>query len=118
MINAAAAHLALRARLLAVSGIPAARAFDNKKYVGVPGTPYIADSWVPATNTLRTITARNGTGQETGLYVVQWFGLADAGITDIRAGVQGILAAFTPGTAVTSTTGDVIVETFKRRKMP
>jgi hypothetical protein len=108
VINHTAAQLALRSRLLTVAGLPAARAWENKNYTAIPGTPYVADSYVPGTNSLITFPANNGTVEETGLYVVQWYGVADSGIGTIRAGVQAILAAFAPGTVVTSTTGDVI----------
>jgi hypothetical protein len=88
--------------------LPAARAWENKNYTATPGAPYIADSYVPATMALISLPASNGVVEETGLYVVQWFGLADSGIGAIRAGVQAILAAFAPGTSITSTTGDVL----------
>jgi hypothetical protein len=108
VISHAAAHLALRVRLLTVAGLPASRAFENKAYTPTAGTPYLTDAYVPSTLTMLSFPAKNGTVEETGLYVVQWFGLHDAGFTAIRAGMQAILAAFAPGTSITSNTGDVI----------
>ena len=107
MIDHAAAHLALRNRLLGVAGLPAFAA-ENKTYQPAAGTPYVADQYVPATTALVTMPDASGTTEETGLYVINWFGLANSGISGIRAGVQAILAAFAPGTVVVSTAGDAI----------
>lgn len=108
MIDHGQAHLALRNRLLTVAGIPAARAWENKKFSAAPGVPYLADQYVPATSRILSFPANKGTTEETGLYVVQWYGLADTGITAMRTGVQAILAAFAPGTSLTATSGDVV----------
>lgn len=108
MIDHLAAHLALRARLLTASGLPTARAWENKDFTPAGSTPYVADQYVPATTALVSFPAANGITEETGLYVVQWYGVANTGITAIREGVQAILAAFTPGTVMTLTTGDVL----------
>lgn len=88
-------HLALRAQLLTVSELPAARAWENKKYEPTH-VEYIADEFVPATNTLRG-SAVGGLIERTGLYIVKVFGLADSGITAIRAIASAILAAFPIG---------------------
>jgi len=107
VIDHTAAHLALRAQLLTVSTLPAARAFENKDYVPVTGTPYVADSYVPATHRLLSVTAKQGTAQETGLYVVTVHGLENSGLS-VRTIAQSILAAFLPGQTFTTTTGDVV----------
>jgi hypothetical protein len=107
-VNHEQAHLALRNRLLTVAGIPSVNAWENKKFSATPGTPYLADQYVPATSRNLSFPANTGTTEETGLYVIQWYGIDDTGIGAIRTGVQAILAAFAPGTALTSTTGDVI----------
>lgn len=108
MIDRVQAQLALRGRLLSVPGIPTHNAFENKAFTPTTGTPYLADQFVPATTRLVAFPAQSGTVEETGLYVIQWYGLTDSGITDIGAGVQAILAAFAPGTTITTTGGDVI----------
>lgn len=108
MIAHGPAHLALRNRLLTVAGLPTARAFENVAFTPVAGTAYVAEQFVPATNTALTIPTAHALVEETGLYVVQWFGLDGAGISAIRAGADAVLAAFAPGTSVTSTANDVI----------
>lgn len=108
MIDHLAAHLALRARLLAVNGLPAVNAFENKAFTPVQGTPYVADQYVPATQQLVGLPAQHGIVEETGLYVVQLYGVDGAGITPLRTLAQAVLAAFTPGTVVTSTANDAI----------
>lgn len=108
MIDHAAAHLAMRNLLLAVSSLPAARAFENVAFTPVAGTPYVAEQFVPATSSAVTVPVARALVEETGLYVVQWFGLDGAGISAVRTGVDAVLAAFAPGTSVTSTAGDVI----------
>lgn len=108
MINQKASHLALRARLLTVVGLPSVEAFENKQTVPTAGQPYLAEQFVPATSRMLSFPAAKGTVEETGLYVIQWYGVDDTGISAIRDGVQAILAAFAPGTTITSTAGDVL----------
>lgn len=95
--------LALRNILLAVAGIPSARAWENTVFTPTPGTPYLEEEYVPATNTLLTITP--GVTERTGMYVVKWYGLAGTGISAIRDGVDAVLAAFKAGSSSLMTSG-------------
>lgn len=108
MIDHEAGHLALRTQLVAISGLPSARAWENKDFTPTAGTPYIADQYVPATHRLLTTMAQGGSAVETGLYVIQWFGLKGSGISAIRTGAAAILAAFAPGSSFATTAGDTI----------
>jgi len=102
------AHLALRNRLLSVSGLPAARAWENKSFTPSAGTPYLTDEYAPATSTALSVPVKSAVLEERGLYIVTLYGLPNDGITNIRTWTDAILAAFAPGTAVTSTANDVI----------
>lgn len=108
MIARVPAHLALRNRLLTVSGLPASRAWENKAFTPSAGTPYLTDEFAPATSAALSVPVKSAVVEERGLYVVTLYGLANDGISTIGAWADAILAAFAPGTAVTSTANDVI----------
>lgn len=88
-------------------GIPAMRSWDNVELAPVAGRPYIEESFVPATNTLVAFPSNNGTVEETGLYVLRWYGVANTGLS-IRKCVDALKLLFAPGTARTASTGDVV----------
>lgn len=109
MVSRNAVHLALRARLEAVSGIPpkAQRAFENKDFQPTPGTPYLEESFVPASGVLPGLS--RGPVVAFGLYVVKIYGIAKSGITAIGDVVDAILAAFPAGlTFAQLTNGDSV----------
>jgi hypothetical protein len=110
MIDDTAIHLALRNRLLTVSGLPSTtnRAWENKKFTPTQGSAYITDSYVPGPPALITVPADTGTLEHRGLYVVQWYGIEYDGFTNIRTGVKAILAKFSYGTRITCTDGQVV----------
>ncbi len=110
MADDLAIHLALRNRLLTVSGIPAAgqRAMENKKFIPTDGTPYIAEEYVAAPSRIVTIATDNGTVENRGFYIVKWYGVQHKGITAVRTGVNAIMAKFTPGTTITTSGGDAV----------
>jgi hypothetical protein len=110
MIDDEAIQLALRTRLLTVSGLPAAanRVKVNKQYVQLAGVPYLEEDFVPSPPILVSTPGQGGTIQGSGLYVIRWYGIADKGSAAIRAGVQAILAKFTIGTTVALTNGDAV----------
>lgn len=107
MINHLAAQLAMRNRLLTVSGLPSAEAWELKRFTPT-GAPYIADQFIPATSTLLTVPAQHGLIEETGIYVVQFFGLDGADLSTIRTPADAIVAVFAPETAIATTAGDVV----------
>jgi hypothetical protein len=110
MIDDEAILLALRARLLTTSGLPAAvnRVKVNKAYTQSPGVPYLEEDFVPSPPLLLSTPVQGGTVVGSGLYVIRWYGLQDKGSAAIRAGVQAILAKFTIGTTVALTSGDAV----------
>lgn len=107
MIDQQSAMLALRAQLLTVSQLPALRAWELIDFTPTSGQPYLADAFVPATQRLVSV-SRNGTVEETGLYVLTWHGLSGVGRSAIAAGVQAVLEAFPPGATFASQAGDTI----------
>lgn len=110
MIDHSAIHLALRARLLTVSGIPDAnhRAWENKSYTPVDGEPYIEEQFVPAVQFLWTMPPQGAVVEARGLYVVNWFGVSNTGTNGISTGCDAILAKFTPGTRLVLASGDIV----------
>ncbi len=97
-----AAQAALAGRSI-VTGLPLARQWENTQtpYLNAPGVrPYVSEQWVPATFTLLSFPADGGDVEESGLYILTWFGLANKGILAIRRGVRALKAKFTPGTVL------------------
>jgi|GEM_PF-2062885 len=97
-----AAQVALAGRSV-VSGLPLARQWENTQtpYLNAPGVrPYVSEQWVPATFSLLSFPAAGGDVEESGLYILTWFGLANKGILAIRRGVKALKAKFTPGTVL------------------
>jgi hypothetical protein len=110
MIDDDAVLLALRARLLTTSGLPAAanRVKVNKAYTQTPKVPYLEEDYTPAIPAMLSLPAQGGTIEGRGLYVVRWYGIADTGTGAIRAGTTAILAKFAIGTTLTLTNGDAV----------
>lgn len=96
---ARAVEAAAAGRTIAV-GLPALRAWENKDFTRVVGRPYIDDEYVPATSELRTAPANGGTLEETGLYIIKWFGIPDRGVGGIRKPLSALKLLFTPGTSL------------------
>ncbi len=110
MIDDAAIHLAMRTRLLTTSGLPDAnnRAWENKKFTPIAGTQYLEDEYVPGGTSIVSVTVDTGTLEARGFYIVKWYGIENAGIGTIRAGVKAILAKFSIGTRITCSDGNVV----------
>lgn len=94
-------------RTLAV-GLPELRRWENTDPLtdGAPseptrGRPYIEEDFVPATATVFTFPANGGQVEETGLYVIRWYGLAGTGMSAVRQSVGALRARFSPGTPLT-----------------
>lgn len=88
-------------------GVPFQRAYDDVALTPVPGFPYIEESFVPATSRIRTVPAATGYAEDTGLYVVKWFGLSGNGL-GIRTCADAVLARFTPGTSFVLSDGTTV----------
>jgi hypothetical protein len=88
------------ARTISVT-VPAMRAFDNATLRPIGGKPYLEEELVPATTRVLTLPISQGYAEDTGVYVLRWFGLSGKGVTAIRKGADAVLALFTPGTTFT-----------------
>lgn len=82
-----------------VAGLPLIRSWENKKAEKVAGRPYIDENFVPATQQLRGM-AQSGVVEETGLYVITWFGLENFDTGGINRPMNALKALFAPGTVV------------------
>jgi hypothetical protein len=101
--EAAAASRSLSAK--APSGI----AFENVSFDPIPGRPWLQEQYVPATLTRMTVSSDGGHADESGLYVLTYYGLAGVGSLAILRVTDAILALFAPGTAVTDGASTIVV---------
>lgn len=85
-----------------VAGLPVLRAWEGIRVAPSPLAPWIEEDLVPGTSEMLTMPYSNGVAEETGLYVLKWYGVAGKGISGIRKCVDDLLARFTPGTTVTA----------------
>jgi hypothetical protein len=105
MIDSLEAALVLRARLLDTTGLPTLIGYDNVDVEPEVGQSYVTEQFVPATTSIMTFPANGGQVEETGLYVVTWYGVAGRDVKAIREGTQAVLSMFAPGTAFTLPSG-------------
>lgn len=108
MIVTSQIHLALRNRLLGVSGVPTG-AYANVDFTPTTGTAYVEEDFEPDTAQLRTVNAQGGITITTGLYAIRYFGPSNADAMTIEAGCDAIVAKFAAGTGLTLSGGDVVV---------
>lgn len=94
-------------RTLSVS-LPETCAWEGVDTEPVAGKPYLEEAWVPATSRIVTFPANGGLVEETGLYVLRWYGLAGVGHEALRACVEAVMARFTPGTSFTLSDGSKV----------
>lgn len=99
--GALTAEGAAGSRSLSVT-LPAIRAWDNVTVTPIAGRPYLEEDFVPATSELISIPLNGGQVEETGLYILKWYGLANKGSAGIRKCMDGLMALFAPGTALTA----------------
>ncbi len=94
------AETAASGRTLSV-GWPAVRCYPNTAAQPIAGRPFVEAEAIPGGNTLRAGPAQGGTTEQTGLYVVRWYGLAAMGAGGVRRAIDALAAHFTPGTTLT-----------------
>lgn len=82
------------------AGLPELQGWDNVALEPVSGRPYIEEQLVPATRTLRSFPSTGGTLEDTGLYVIRWYGKADTGLRAIADAADAVLELFKPGTTL------------------
>lgn len=99
--GALTAESAAGSRSLTVT-LPAIRGWDNVTVTPVAGRPYLEEDFVPGTSELISIPYNGGAMEETGLYVLKWYGLANKGSAGIRKCVDDLMLLFAPGTSLTA----------------
>lgn len=107
MVDHLKCQLALRSHLMTVADLPTDKAWENVHFEPTTGQPFLEEEYVPATQTLRGLTP-GGVVEDTGIYVIRWYGIQNTGISAIRNGVQSILTAFRPGLSISASDGAVI----------
>jgi tetrahydromethanopterin S-methyltransferase subunit B len=108
--TALAADVAAAGRTI-VAQLPILRGYENVKIVPSSLAPYVEEDLVPATNTLVSFPARDGTVEETGLYVLKLYGQPNTGASGIRKTMDAAKLLFAPGTTVTAGVNVVRVRT-------
>jgi hypothetical protein len=88
--------------------LPTKRGWENVTLTPIAGQPYVELDYVPATTQLLSIPNVGGTVEETGLAVLRWYGLANAGLLDLTRAAQAVLALFKPGQTLTLSDGSAL----------
>ena len=103
-------QLALRAQMLKCDSLPSSanRVYGNITYQPTQGTEYIEEDYVPATSTLQGLVS-GGLVEDTGLYVIRWYGVANTGERDLNNSVDSLLALFPPGSSLPLADGSGLV---------
>lgn len=97
VVEAEAAGRTIAARL------PSLRAWENLTFIPASTIPYVEEEFVPATNRALSFPITTGTLEETGLYVLKWYGVSGlGGVGAIRKSVDALKALFAPGTSLTA----------------
>jgi hypothetical protein len=88
-----------------IVGIPSDRRWENTWPTNppAPGTrPYITDQWGATQFQFLAGPRVGGQIEETGIYYLTWFGLANTGILALYREIAKLKALFTPGTQMTA----------------
>lgn len=71
-------------------GLPACRVWDNEDEAIPPGRPYVEEDYVPAPGALFGLSS-GGPTDDTGLYILKWYGLRGTGIAGMTRCVDRLL---------------------------
>jgi hypothetical protein len=88
--------------------LPAVRVWENATTKPVAGRPYVEADYVPATAQLLTAPAVGGIVEETGLFVVRWFGVGNVGFLDLNRAASAVLELFRPGQTLALADGSAL----------
>lgn len=91
-----------------VAGLPKMRAWENLELEPIAGRPYVEGDYVPATRVALTVPAIGGIAQDTGIYVVKWYGIAGTGLLALSRSASALLALFRPGDVVPLSDGTAV----------
>lgn len=90
-----------------VAGLPSQRAWENKELIPGATIPYVEEDFIPATHRIVTAPADGGLVEETGLYVLKWYGVPNIGIAALRKSSFALAKLYAPGTNLAAGT-DVV----------
>lgn len=109
MIDHSAIHLALRARMVTASGIPAAaqRAWTNKSFTPTVGTRYLEEEFVVSPPQMIGMTDA-GTLRGNGYYIIKIYEPEDDGAKGAYTVADAILGKLSSRTRLTLSNGDVV----------
>jgi hypothetical protein len=82
-------------------GLPELRAWDNTALEPEGGRPYIEEQMIPGGASLLSFPSSGGEKEDTGLYVIRWYGKANTGLSAIGKPADALLSLFAPGTVLT-----------------
>lgn len=85
-----------------VAGLPVLRGFEGIRIAPNPIAPYVVEEFVPGPSQMLTMPYSGGVAEETGIYVLKWYGIAGKGVSGIWKCVDALVARFTPGTTLTA----------------
>lgn len=88
-------------------GLPALRAFENVALTPVAGKPFVEEDYLPGPANQFT-TGPRGWIEVTPQYVLKLYAPPNTGVTALYKAADALLTLFTPGTALTLSTGDVL----------
>jgi hypothetical protein len=106
MASAKTRLLALRTRALA-SGVSLDGAWEGVTWEPSQGETHIEEAYVTGTSAMQTFPADGGQAEETGLYVLRFYGPVGKGL-ELRDMVDDVMAQFTPGTPITIADGSTL----------
>lgn len=85
------------------AGLPETRFWENLSANRISGRPYIEEALVPSPGRLLTTSPVGGTVEESGSYILRFYGLSGEGLSGLRKLVSAVQARFTPGTQIALT---------------
>ena len=96
-------------RTLAV-GLPAMRAWENAPgtFTPITGRIYVTDEYSPSTHSMITFPVKNGHAEETGMYVLKFYGITG---TEIQKYTDKLALLYTPGTSLSAGANSVKIRT-------
>jgi hypothetical protein len=105
--EARAAEAGVGGRSLA-AGLPVTRKWENVEFDPPVGRVYIEESFTEGTSTVRSLPADGGVLDDTGLYVLRWYGLANTGMRSLRDPMKKLRTLFKPGTTLPLSDGTTL----------
>lgn len=92
-----------------IAGLPGIRGWENESITPVATRPYIEEDYAPGTHQLLSAPASGALAEETGIYFLRWYGLADEGPLPVLKASNAVLALVTPNTRMTAGSATVRV---------